>query len=64
MEAALVVVLMVILSLVVEAVDVREGRVYLRINVGVLLNLPLDLRQHLEAIVVQAEVVLLFSLGD
>ena len=55
---------MIVLSLVVQAVDVGKSGVNLWIDIGVLLYLTLDVGEHLVAIVVETQVVLLLSLRN
>ena len=55
---------MIVFSFVVEAMNVSQSSVDLWVDVGMLFDLPLNLRKHFKAVVVKTQVMLLFGLSD
>jgi len=64
LQARLVEVLLVLLPAVVVGVDLTEVGVHLGIDIAVGLYLAFDFVEDLQAVVMQAQVELLFRLGD
>jgi hypothetical protein len=64
LEAAFVIVFVIVFSLVVKSMNMRESGVNFRVDVRLLLDLLSDIGKHLEAIVVETKIVLLLCLRD